>query len=262
MATPSRFTGGLTQASNYQAFGNMGVPNPLFYHVVADDFDNYLSGTWTTTVTDSGSADVPAIVAGVGGVVAGTTAATVSNGFVLTKPAAGFQLTATTGAGNGPKVFFATSIKATLIANTQIFAGLVNTVTAPFTAANITDGVWFSQANAGALQLNYRVSTGTVQTVAMNVPAGILANNAFVDLFFEINAQGNILAGVGANSMGRVPQSGTGTNTPARLAPTTRLIPAVIPLTTVLLNPTVGLWTGTAAIQTFGIDYIVAAQER
>ncbi len=105
-------------------------------------------------------------------------------------------------------------------------------------------------------------AAGTAQSVAVNVPAGLLANNAFIDLSFEVTSQGQILAGVGANGAGRVPQSGTGANTPARLVPNTRLIPTSFPLTPVLLNPTVGLFTGTAAAQTFQVDYIMAAQER
>jgi hypothetical protein len=106
------------------------------------------------------------------------------------------------------------------------------------------------------------VGGGAVQTVPISVPAALLANSTFLDLSFEVTYQGVIKANIGANSCGRTPQSGTGGNTPAALAPSVTLTPLVVPLTAVLLNPTVGMWAGTAAVNTFSIDYILAAQER
>ena len=261
MATPSRFTSGLTQSAPWQALGNMGMPNPLYYHLLCDDFDDFVSGAWTVTAQGTPTtAFTP--TAGVGGVITTLTAATIANGSIITKPAAGFNLTATTGAGAAPKVFFATRISGSLIANAVLFAGLVNTVTAPFTSANITDGIWFSKANAGGLVLNYQTGGGTVQSVTIPTSAYTLANSTFFDLSFQTTSQGSILASVGTNMMGRVPQSGSGANTPAQLYPIARLTPAAVPLTSVLLNPTVGFQTGTASIQAFNIDYVLAAQER
>lgn len=257
MATPVRFPSGFTQAAKFQTLGTMGQPNPLFYHTVYDDFDDFVAAKWTTTANGTaGTAPIPVAVNG--GAIQFISGAVAASGYTITKPAASFQMTARTDAGTNPRTFFLTSISASAIATATGIFGLINTSTAPLTTAP-TDGIWIS-LSGGTFSLNYAVG-GVVATVVIPTSYYTLTNSTFVDIAIAINSQGVVLGGIGANTVGFVPNQGTAANPGPMMFPQARITPTV-PLTAVLLNPTVSVATSTATAETVQVDFILAAQER
>lgn len=64
-----------------------------------------------------------------------------------------------------------------------ILSGLTNVTAAPFTGGNITDGVWFSSTNTGALSIN--VAVGGVVTTVVCGPSLIGGNYARLGWYWD-----------------------------------------------------------------------------
>lgn len=250
MVTPVRYTSGFTQDAPWQPLGRMGAPNPFFYHQAFDDFNSLDTTMYTTTATTAGTVALAAVD---GGAILFTTNASTP----LATDIASVQLKAACFQNVAPKkMFFFTRIRLGNITNPAFVAGLMNTTVTPFAA---TDGIYFSKATASTT-INLVTVVGSVATTTPIVfPAAFFANATDIDLGFEVTSGGDIVISVGNGLVGYLPQSGTGASSNTR-SPIQRVSGATI--TTVVLNPTLAIQSGTAASQTLQADFILAARER
>lgn len=166
--TVTRYSGGVSNLRENATLSDMGVPDRIGkYHEYSQDFDQYVSGDWTST--GAGSA---ALASGDGGLLA------------ITSPVSTFQ-----SLQDNPGSFvnvqgFRTWGRATFKLDSllgTVLVGLLNTTTTPFTAASQTDGMYFlSAVTTGALNFNIAVG-GTITTVATGVSlvAGSYTNCLF-----------------------------------------------------------------------------------
>ena len=270
--TPQRLPAGSTADAPFQPWADCGAGDPFFYHVFSDDFDNTLGPTGLYTVS-KGSTGTAAHTAGDGGLGTLTTAATNNDYVSLQLPAASFTLPQ--GALAGKKLFYGARLQLSDVNASAFVAGLCDTTATIFTT--ITDGIWFSKAS-GSSQLVLNIASGGV-TQSYNVPTAAysLVNATNLDFAFSIDRYGNVLAGVGAQMFGYIPQSGTGANTPVGSYPSGRTVyPSMkvysgnqpgttatgYTLTTANLNVTVGVKAGAAAAKSLQIDFHGVAKER
>lgn len=253
MASPVRFTSGFTQDAPWQPLGAMGQPDPFFYNNWFQDFDMpYPTGTVTNTLGGGGSI---ALTAGDGGIELFTTNASTPlvTDYVSQQSAiASFALVA------GKKTFFLCRMNLSDVVNAAFVQGLVSPNTTPFTS--IQDGITFSKGTGGTtITLTSIVGGVTTGSVAIPTAAFTLANNTYFDLGFVVTQQGEIRVFANNNSVGYIPQSGTGATTPNRGA-----VAAVTPtsLTAVVLAPLSAVNSGTATSKTMSMDYLLVARER
>lgn len=257
---PNRSTGGFTSDPPYGPWAEIGVPNPFFYHVDKEDFDFVSTTQWTLTNASTGSI---AAAAGDGGLALFTTAATNNDSEVMQRPVASWTLPQ--GALAGKKLGFLCRLKLSDVTKSGLYAGLINATTTPFTGGQVTDGVYFNKPS-GATTLNIVSNIGgTATTVAIPTAANTLANAAFIDLGFAITRKGDVLAYVGSQLVGWIPQSGTGA-----LAGGYTVLPVAGPvaritapsLSTANLTLMVALQAGEAVAKTLTLDFVGAAKER
>jgi hypothetical protein len=268
MPTPNRITSGFTQDAIWQPLGQIGVPNPAFYHQTFDDFDFYDTNEYTTTTASTGNI---AATAADGGAVTLTTAATTSDFESFQRKVAGFAFVPPTASVAGKKTIFLTRIQLNSVGVGGFTVGLMNTSATPFAP---TDGVYFTKPiNSAVLSLVSNVGSTPVTMVIPAADFTALANNTYVDLGFLYDPSSgkggpNLFAIVGTNLVGYAPQSGTGaTNlggTPPRQPVASFIqINGVMPaLTAVLLNPTIAVQAGTTSVTTLQADFLFAARER
>lgn len=257
---PSRFVSGISADYPGGPTANMGLPNPHFYHVLEDEFDDSLSiaNQWTKTLTGNGSA---AHVAGDGGLGLLTTNSStpISTDIAsLQKPAASFALPQ--GVTSGKKAFFVCRLLLADVTAPDFLAGLIQTTVTPFT---VTDGLYFFKAAGAANNLLLRHSIGSVNTdVAIPTTAYTLTNATSIDLGWYINRNGEIHAFVGTQLVGWVPENQGGGLVGQRgpVAAISSLLTAG--LSTANLNPTVAVRSGGAASKTLTIDFGLWAKER
>lgn len=264
---PSRFPSGLSLDQSFQPLYDMGLPNPLFYHLLYDDFDQEINETGAYTKTTSGNGTI-ALTAGDGGLALFTTntgtplAADIA---AIQLPVAGFSLTA------GKKSFFLTRLQISDAVNEAFNVGWIQTTATPFT---VTDGIYFNKATGSAANLQVTTTVGsTPTTIVIPTSAYTLANNTFIDLGLYVNKTQDILVFVGGQLVGWIPQSGTGAVNTAGVTLVPNLGPAAalrqgapgtgtVALTAVNLNPTLAFQSGTASSKTAIVDFWLSAKER
>lgn len=267
---PERLPAGSTSDPPYGPWADIGSGNPFFYHVFSDDFDNSLgaSGLWVVSENGSGTA---AHVAGDGGLVILTTAATSTDYVSIQLPEPDFTLPQGTLAGK--KLGFLCRFQISDITNSAFAVGLCDQTATVFTA--ITDGIWFSKAS-GSTQIVLNISHSSTN-LATNVPTAdySLAAATNIDVAFTIDRFGNVSYSIapavsgGPLLVGWVPQSGTSAGTPVR-CPVGRLYSGNQPgtvssgftLSSANLTPTIGVQAGAAAAKTLTADFIGVAKER
>jgi hypothetical protein len=259
--TPSRFPGGISNAAPWQFFGSMGLPNPFFYHQFADDFDIPIADTgWVTTETTGAVTQASAQ----GGAISLATAATISTFVSVQRPTANFEPVA------GKKMFFVARLTLADVVNSVFVAGLMPITATPFTAPS--NGIWISKAAAGEQLVLNVANAGVVTQTNIPLSALTLANGVSFDIGLSVTAGdvpsttvpgAQIIASVGPNLVGYLPQSGTGSPGTTNRAPQINGTPALITtLQGTLLAPVVGVQSGTGAIETLGVDFIGAFAER
>lgn len=249
---PVRFSSGVSTDPPWGPLSAHRLPNPFFSHVDADDFDYSanVTGPWTATKTGNGTI---AQAAGDGGLALFTTnsstpaAADICS---LQRPAAAFKLAA------GQRTFYLARLQVADATNAGFIAGLIQTTTTPFT---VTDGLYFLKAS-GATTLILRSTVGSANT-DLAIPSALYpANGTNIDLGFEVTRTGDVLAFVGTQLVGFIPQSGTATLTPPQRGGQARL--SAPTLTTANLNHTLAVRSGTTASTTMTVDFSMVAKER
>jgi hypothetical protein len=215
-------------------------------HEYSNDFDTFLGATatdWTETL-NGGTA---ALVAGDGGLLALTSAASVIAS--IQKNPANFQLAL----GFRSWGFMGLQLDSLL---GSIIAGLLNVTTTPFTGASQTDGVYFTSAvTTGELSLNVAVG-GVISTLDTGVH--IVAGSPFTAAWYYDGGDyyvptGRIVfqvtgAGVSANARGEI------------LVPASGTIAAFPGATNIA--PTLGVSASTAVARVLTSDYLYFAKDR
>jgi hypothetical protein len=114
-------------------------------------------------------------------------------------------------------------------------------------------------------------ASSTITTFTIPTSAYTLADNTYIDMGFEVNRNQDIVAFVGSQLVGWLPQSGSGSVDPVSGV---SLLPALGPclinsqgsnaLTwpSATLNPTIAVQSGTASSKTMTVDFAMAAKER
>ncbi len=274
MLAPSRLTAGVSFDAPWQPLGRIGSPSPMFYHTKFDDFDQYDTNQWTTVTTSTGTV---ASVAGDGGLIVMTTAATNADVEGIHAPIAGFTFSPPNGTTvAGKKTVFLARIALSNILS-GFTAGLMNLTTTPFAA---TDGVYVQKVeNVAAINL-VSIVGGVATTIAIPSAAysAFFANAATFDVGFlydPSNGQGstpqgapNLYGFIGQNLVGYQPQSGSGALNAAGNPPRQPVVSffqvngANPTLTTATLTPTVAVQAPSAAAVTLTADFVYAAKER
>lgn len=274
--TPQRFTAGVSTDGPTGPLANFGLPNPLFYQVLVEDFFGSVANTEQVTTVLSGTGAAVTQVAGDGGQWEFTTSSSgagsagvigrVNNFFLPPALYSGTGLTAALYPSK--KVHFACRINVTTVASETIYAGLMPAAT---TTALPTDGIFFALTSAASIVLE--AYSGSTLQWSVALPAATLsngiayANAQWLDLAFYMDRLQNVYAFAGFPLFGWLPQSAwTGTNNvnaaPGPLGPVaayqTSVSGAWTP-TTAGLTPGV-IATGT--VQTAYIDFLLAAKER
>lgn len=255
---PASMPAGYATDYPWQPLAKCGYGNPFFYHVWSDDFDGLLGATGIYTVTKTGNGTVVHNAAD-GGTALFTTNSSVPAGSDLCSiqlPAASFTLPQ--GAGAGKKFFYNCRLQLSDVVNAAFAAGLMVTTTTPFTAPS--DGLYFLKASGASNNLILRSSVGSVNTdTVIPTSAYSLANNTNVDFAFSIDRNGVVYAFIGAQLVGWVPQSGTGSSVPPRGPCVSN---SGLTLTTAALNATLALQSGTASSKTMLADFHGFYKER
>jgi hypothetical protein len=249
----------MTTDPPFGPLADIGVPNPFFYHRDFDDFDYLDTQKWIVTSLSTGS--VLGEV-GDGGLIIFTTAATSGDTEVMQHPFANFSLPQ--GATLGKRAAFLVRLQMSDITNSDILVGLCDKTTTPFSA--ITDGLYYEKVSGGTvLNLNSVVGS-TATTLAINTAAYSLVNATNIDLAWLVTRKGDVVAYVGSQLVGWIPQSGTGalntSNYPALpvVGPTGRITAPT--LTTANLTLTMAIKATAAAVKTLTVDFIGAWKER
>ena len=258
MATPVRFTTGVTQDAPWQPLALSGFPNPFFYHLYADDFDVYNTTAYTATLTGTGSAALSAVDGGNILLTTNNSTPLATDIASLQLKAAGFQFVPATSSVAGKKTFFLARVQVASAVNCTFNVGLMNTTATPGAP---TDGIYFNKLTGSASNLQLTIMTGSVPTqIVIPTSAYTLANNTTIDLGFVYDGRtGDVQVFVNSNMIGYLPVSGTGATQPNR-GPVAALRGATV--TTAILNPTIALISGTAASTTMTADLVLAARER
>lgn len=263
MAAPSRFPQGLSVSAPWQFFGGMGLPNPFYYHQMADDFDVLPAATDGWTLTNA-TGTVALSTTLDGGNFTMTTAASAANFVSIQRVASSFQPTA------GKKLYFVARLSLSDVTNSVVIAGLFpNAATTPFTGTP-ANGIWISKAS-GSTQLVLNVANNSVVT-STNFPtsAYTLTANATIDVGIHVTGgQGNSLQGVtiqGAvspNLVSFVPQSGTGAANSTNRAPNiVSTAPLITTLQATVLAPIIAVQTGNSSVLSLTTDFVGAFKER
>ena len=250
MSTPTRFTGGLTQAAEFQPLGELGIPDPFYYATFADDFLPYRAGDYTVTAV--GGSVAATASGGTGGRLLLTTGATIGNQAALQQPTANFAHVP------GKKLAFLARVNLADVVNSNFLAGLINTTATPFAADT---GIYFLKAS-GANTIQLIAESGGVIVGQVAIP--VIANNVFLngadmDLGFLVDEKENIFAYVGYHLEGNKPNQNTTLIGPVAAI---RAEARTAALSLLPVNPTVALSAGTAVLQTGNVDFLSAFQER
>lgn len=157
----SRFQFGENNTRDTELFSDQPVDDWTKNHNYFQDFDDYFGPTAPGTaggftLTGIGSTALPANIDG--GVLNITAAASTATSL---QKQGHFMLKA------GLRTFFRQLVSVDNVLG-LVLAGLTNVTATPFTGGSLTDGVWFSSTNTGALSVNIAVG-GVVTTVATGV---------------------------------------------------------------------------------------------
>lgn len=249
--TVSRFPPGLNNVKENGMFSDMFVPDRIAkVHEYPQDFDQFVAGDWTVTGTGTS-----ALAAGDGGLI--LISSLLSSFELIQKVPANFQLTKNFRAWGR----FVASVDSILGA---LVLGLINATAAPFTPANITDGIYMLTDGTGAVSFILAVA-GVKTTLASGVI--LVGGGTFV---FEWYYDGAVYAAAQPNgrvifSIANIPgvTSGVSANFRGEIGGgnTSQLMPATFP-GAVNLAPLAGVNATTAVARVLTLDTLYVAKDR
>ena len=233
MATPTRFTSGISTDEKSGPFGMLGFPSPIQYHTYFNDFDVYAAGDWTVTETQAGATQ--ALADGDGGTLLLTNSAADNDIVQMALTKEGFKL------ASGKKTWFAIRFKVSDATQSDVVCGLHITDTSPVAGAP-SDGVWFRKDDGDT---NIDLVSGLNSTYATATALGTLADATFVDLAWYFDGKTSIEGYV--NGVKKATLSVSSSTT---LCTDEELLVAF------------AIQNGEAAAKTMTVDYVFACKER
>lgn len=239
----TRMPQGLTNADSNETYGQAGVPDPTWAFQDFNDFGNYVTTDFATTVVGSGTV---ASTDFEGGAILLTTTAGIADAVYMQRRNAFFKLVL------GKDTFFKFSGQLSDVTNCAFYCGLIATSSAPLSA---NDGLYLYKAAGAATMSLVSVVGGVQTTVALPAIETLVAATTF-EIGFHVDYLGNVEAffNPGTGLQVQNPQTGSSRGRVAALyAPG---------LSQVLLTPSFGLLNSTAAARTLTADYYAAARNR
>jgi len=230
---PTHFRSGVTNTSPGEALYNYGLPDPSKWHTYFNDFDTYLASDWTVTETGTGTRALTAVD---GGNLLITNAAADNDNNQFQLDFASFLLSAS------KRAYFKTRFKVSDATESDVAMGLQITNTDIFTAATVTDGIYFSKDDGDALidvvvkkddsaGKNAKANVGTLGTAFTTWGFSYEPSDSTCSFFIDDARVWSLDA-------------------------SSTYFPNLI------LNLTFGIQNGAAAAKTMTVDYVFAAVER
>ncbi len=230
MASPARFTKGVSNVAPNGCLSMFGGLDPTKYHLFFDDFDNYVAADWT--VTETGVA-TQALADGDGGLLLVTNAALDNDASFQQKVGESFLIEA------GKKAWFKTRFKVSDATQSDIAIGLQVTDTTPLA---VTDGIWFRKDDGDAL-IDVVVQKDDTTGKNEQTSVATLVSDTFISLGWYYDGAGNLEVFVDDVKKATLTASST-----------------YLPDTD--LTVSFGIQNGEAVAKTMTLDYIFAAKER
>lgn len=225
----TRYPNGISTRRKNTPYGEYFHPDQTDEHRYAEDFNNFVSSSWTNTVVGTST---PALVAGDGGILSIATSATSSDSSFLQRAPELYSMEV------GKPAWFSARFQVSALTSV-IVMGLQVTDTTP---EDVTDGIyWLSTTATGALTLFCRKNATTGSTSAA---AGTLVAGAYTELAWYWDGKDTV------NFFQDGVQRGSVTGVAASFLPDTTL------------TPSFGLRTTSAAIKTMLVDYFYVSKSR
>lgn len=236
MATPSRFTSGISNRSKSNALGMYGLPDPTAWHTYFNDFLTYVAGDWTVTEVGSGSRALTDVN---GGALLITNAAADNDRNELQKVGESFLLAA------GKRAFFKARFKVSDATQSDFLIGLAvtdTTLQGSVDGDGVTDGIFFSKDDGDAL-LDVQVQKNA--TTGQNRAAGIatVVADTFLEVAWAYDGVSEVKYFVDGVHIGSLDASST-------YLPDTEL------------TVSMAIMNGEAVAKTMTVDFLFAALER
>ncbi len=241
MGTPTRYPSGVSNEVVASLLGNYRMPNPLKEYKYVSDFADYIAADWTVTATTG----TTALVAGSGGLLTQTTAATANDiQHNLDNPAS-FLFTP------GAQFWFAININLPDALTPGSIFGLQAGGT-PFAPGS---GVYFTKAS-GSNNVNLNINKAGVITTIAGVAT--LSNGVAQTIGFYYDGRPAANLRIFDNA-GAIPVAfGQGVPFGGNLVGGTQNL---VNLPTVTLSPAFGIQASTAVAKSQTVDFILAATE-
>jgi hypothetical protein len=234
MASPVRFSGGVTNVAGDDPLAQFGMPDPTKWHVFFDDFDTYVVADWTITTTEAGAGSATEALGDAdGGVLVVTNDAADDDADFFQKVGESFLMAST------KRAFFKARFKVSDATQCDFVMGLQVTDTTPL---GVTDGIFFQKDDGDAqLDVYCRKDATTGSTSATNI-ATVVADTYFTVAWYY-DGKGSLKYFVDDVHKGTLDASST-------YLPDTEL------------TVSFGIQNGEAVAKIMTIDYVLAAKER
>lgn len=238
MASPARFTAGVSTATRGTGLFNYPAPDPTKVYTYFNDFHNYVAGDWTvtrigTTPTETLKADEPF------GALLLTVSAADNDGDQLQLTTENFTFAA------GKKMWFKARFKVSDATQSDFLIGLAVLDTTLLGAVDddgVTDGIFFSKED-GDTNLDFSVQKNTTTGQNRVAAVGTVADDTYLTVAWEYDGLGNLKYFVNDVHKGTLDASST------------YLPDTPITVSFAILN-------GEAVAKLMTIDYVFAATER
>lgn len=236
MATPTHFTGGVSNVGPSDPLYQFGMLDPTKWIVYFNDFHNYVAGDWTVTEVGSGSRALTDIN---GGALLVTNAAADNDRNELQKVGEGFLL------ADGKKAFFKARFKVSDATQSDFLIGLAVTDTTLQGSVDddgVTDGIMFSKDDGDAsLDVSVQKNTTTGQNRAAAIAT--VVDDTFLEVAWAFDGVSEVKYFVDGVHKGSLDASST-------YLPDTEL------------TVSFAMMNGEGVAKTMTVDYLFAALER
>lgn len=245
---------GANNTRDTETFSDQPVEDRTKVHEYNNDFDEFNTANYTVTALGVAATTFGAVI-GDGGIIQAVSSANANAGYSLQNVRADYLMAL------GFRCFgdFVVSTDSAL---SNLLVGLINTTAAPFTPANITDGIYMQTLGTTAINV-IAVAGGNAKVTVAN--AAVLNPGLGNYVTFKFYWDGGIYAAAPA---GRIlyELSGPGVVAPARgsfsnVANSANPLPVGWP-SAAFLNPTIAFTASTAAARTMNADLFSVIKER